>query len=99
MSWLVAHVDRVRLLSDGARDLPSWRVTRARMPKQEEPMTTSQDVQNWRGLTAVDADGEKVGTIDEVYLDRGSDAPEWLTVRTGLFGTRTSFVPIGDAQV
>jgi uncharacterized protein (TIGR02271 family) len=61
-------------------------------------MTTSQDVRDWRGLTAVDADGEKVGTIDEVYLDRGSEAPEWLTVRTGLFGSRTSFVPVGDAQ-
>jgi uncharacterized protein (TIGR02271 family) len=62
-------------------------------------MTTSQDVRDWRGLKAVDADGEKVGTIDEVYLDRGSDAPEWLAVTTGLFGSRTSFVPIGDAQV
>jgi len=62
-------------------------------------MTTSQDVQDWRGLTAVDADGEKVGTIEEVYLDRGSEAPEWLTVRTGLFGSRTSFVPVGGAQV
>jgi uncharacterized protein (TIGR02271 family) len=61
-------------------------------------MTTAQDVTNWRGLKAVDADGEKVGTIDEVYLDRGSDAPEWLTVSTGLFGSRTTFVPIGDAQ-
>jgi hypothetical protein len=29
-------------------------------------MTTVQDVQNWRGLQAVDADGETVGTIDEV---------------------------------
>jgi uncharacterized protein (TIGR02271 family) len=62
-------------------------------------MTTSQDVRDWRGLTAVDADGEKVGTVDEIYLDRGSEAPEWLTVSTGLFGSRTSFVPIGDAQV
>jgi hypothetical protein len=29
-------------------------------------MTTVQDVENWRGLRAVDADGETVGTIDEV---------------------------------
>src|SRR4051812_49025526 len=61
-------------------------------------MATSQDIRNWRGLTAVDADGEKVGKIDEVYLDRASEQPEWLTVSTGLFGSRTSFVPIGDAQ-
>jgi uncharacterized protein (TIGR02271 family) len=69
------------------------------MPKQEDHMTTSQHVQDWRGLTAFDADGEKVGTIDEVYLDRDSEAPEWLTVRTGLFGSRTSFVPVGGAEL
>jgi uncharacterized protein (TIGR02271 family) len=62
-------------------------------------MKTSQDVQNWRGLKAVDADGEKVGTIEEIYLDRGTDEPEWVTVSTGLFGSRTSFVPVADAQL
>jgi uncharacterized protein (TIGR02271 family) len=61
-------------------------------------MQTQQDVQQWRGLKAVDADGEKVGTIDEVYLDQRSEQPEWVTVSTGLFGTRTTFVPIADAQ-
>jgi uncharacterized protein (TIGR02271 family) len=62
-------------------------------------MTTLQDVQNWRGLPAVDADGATVGTIDEVYLEVGSDAPEWVTVSTGLLGSRISFVPIADARV
>jgi uncharacterized protein (TIGR02271 family) len=61
-------------------------------------MTMPQDISIWRGRTAVDADGEKVGKIEEVYLDRASDAPEWLTVSTGLFGSRTSFVPIADAK-
>jgi uncharacterized protein (TIGR02271 family) len=62
-------------------------------------MTMPQDISALRGRTAVDADGEKIGKIDEVYLDRASDAPEWLTVSTGLFGSRTSFVPIADARV
>ncbi len=61
-------------------------------------MQTHTDVQQWRGAKAVDANGDKVGTVDEVYLDRGSDQPEWLTVSTGLFGTRTTFVPVADAD-
>jgi sporulation protein YlmC with PRC-barrel domain len=51
----------------------------------------------WRGKTAVDADGTKIGTVEEVYLDADTDQPEWLAVKTGLFGSRISFVPIADA--
>jgi uncharacterized protein (TIGR02271 family) len=62
-------------------------------------MRTVTNIEEWRGAKAVDANGDKVGTVDEIYLDRGSQEPEWVTVSTGLFGTRTSFVPIGDAQL
>jgi uncharacterized protein (TIGR02271 family) len=61
-------------------------------------MQTHTDIEQWRGAKAIDSNGDKVGSIDEVYLDRGSEAPEWVTVSTGLFGTRTSFVPISDAD-
>lgn len=46
----------------------------------------------------VDADGEKVGSVEDIYLDRQTGEPEWVTVRTGLFGTKVSFVPIHDAE-
>jgi uncharacterized protein (TIGR02271 family) len=51
----------------------------------------------WRSKTAVDADGEKIGTIEEIYLDAETNQPEWLAVKTGLFGSKISFVPIADA--
>jgi sporulation protein YlmC with PRC-barrel domain len=62
-------------------------------------MQTSQDVQTWRGMKVVDADGDKVGTIQDVFLDRQTGEPEWATVKTGLFGLKSSFVPIRDAEV
>jgi hypothetical protein len=62
-------------------------------------MTTLQDVQTWRGMKMVDADGEKIGTIEDVFLDRQTGEPEWATVKTGLFGLKSSFVPIRDAEV
>jgi uncharacterized protein (TIGR02271 family) len=61
-------------------------------------MATMQDIETWRGRTVVDRDGDKVGTVEEIYLDRSSGEPEWIAVKTGMFGTRVSFVPIGDAS-
>jgi len=56
------------------------------------------DVAAWRGGTAVDRDGEKIGTIDEIYADAETGKPEWLAVKTGMFGTKVSFVPIAEAS-
>jgi uncharacterized protein (TIGR02271 family) len=61
-------------------------------------MQTLQDVRTWRGRALVDPDGDKIGTIDDIYLDRQTGDPEWVTVKTGLLGTKSSFVPIGDAR-
>jgi sporulation protein YlmC with PRC-barrel domain len=62
-------------------------------------MRTLEDVQTWRGMKMVDPDGDKIGTIDEIYLDRQTGEPEWATVKTGLFGAKSSFVPIREAEV
>src|SRR3954447_12441339 len=61
------------------------------------PMTR-EDVLSWRGQTMVDNDGDKIGTIDEIYLDAETNEPEWAVVSTGLFGNKQSFVPLGDAN-
>src|SRR4051812_6750041 len=61
---------------------------RPRHPPQEQLrslMHTDQAIA-WRSKTAVDSDGEKIGTIDEIYLDAETSRPEWLAVKTGLFG-------------
>ena len=62
-------------------------------------MTSPQDVQQFIGLTAVDSEGSKIGKIGQVYLDEQTGMPLWVTVATGLFGTRQSFAPLYGAQV
>ena len=49
---------------------------------------------DWRGRTVRDPDGEKVGTLGDVFLDRETEVPAWGGVRTGLFGRKESFVPL-----
>jgi uncharacterized protein (TIGR02271 family) len=51
------------------------------------------------GQDVYDESGDKIGSASEVYLDDDSGQPEWVTVRTGLFGTKESFVPIRDADL
>ena len=51
------------------------------------------------GQDVYDESGDKIGSASEVYLDDETGQPEWVTVRTGLFGTKESFVPIRDADL
>ncbi|MEV8314542.1 PRC and DUF2382 domain-containing protein [Streptomyces sp. NPDC059900] len=50
------------------------------------------------GLTAYDRTGEKIGSVEQVYLDDRTGRPEWVTVKTGLFGMKQSFVPLAGAR-
>jgi uncharacterized protein (TIGR02271 family) len=54
-------------------------------------------VRSWEGRTMVGSDGAKIGTIDAIYLDDQTGQPEWALVNTGLFGTKSSFVPLAQA--
>lgn len=51
------------------------------------------------GATVVDNDGDKIGTVTDVYLDKDTGEPEWIVVRTGLFGMRSTFIPLRDAKL
>ncbi|WP_298255493.1 YsnF/AvaK domain-containing protein [uncultured Arthrobacter sp.] len=49
--------------------------------------------------TVLDSHGTKIGTAGQVYLDDQSGDPSWVTVKTGLFGTSESFVPLQGAHL
>ena len=59
---------------------------------------TESAVAEWRGSSAVDNDGQKIGTIEEIYMDAETGKPEWLAVKTGLLGMKLSFIPIAEAS-
>lgn len=42
-------------------------------------------------------DGEQIGKVGQVFTDDRTGRPDWVTVRTGWFGTRESFVPLDHA--
>jgi uncharacterized protein (TIGR02271 family) len=64
----------------------------------EKHMTTTDTYEGWIGRNAVDQNGDKIGVIADIYYDDATDQPEWITVKTGLLGTRSSFVPLHGAD-
>jgi uncharacterized protein (TIGR02271 family) len=51
----------------------------------------------WQGRSIVGEDGEKIGTVKDIYLDHRTGKPEWATVSSGLFGMKSHFVPLASA--
>ena len=62
-------------------------------------MDYSNDLRDLIGRKVVDTAGDKVGTVDGVYLDDETGEPNWLSVKTGWFGGNVSFVPFEGTYV
>jgi hypothetical protein len=61
-------------------------------------VTTLEEALGWRGQDLRDAEGQRIGTIAEIYLDADTKEPEWALVHTGALGTGRAFVPLRDAK-
>ena len=61
-------------------------------------MPTVEEVKSWSGQEAVGPDGDKVGKIDHLYLDRQTGEPTFAAIKTGLFGGNDSLVPVEGAS-
>ncbi len=63
-------------------------------------MFEAADIREWRGHDVVDDAGRKVGTLESVYVDTGTDQPAFATVTVGLpTRHRLVFVPLDGATV
>ncbi len=56
-----------------------------------------EDLLNRNG-NVIGSDGEKIGSIGQLYADDDTGEPTWVTVKTGLFGSSQSFVPVEGAH-
>ncbi|WP_213453311.1 DUF2382 domain-containing protein [Rhizomonospora bruguierae] len=62
-------------------------------------MIAREAIPNLLGNTAYDGSHDRIGTIGHVYVDDRTGEPEWMTVQTGKFGSRESFVPLEPAEL
>lgn len=57
------------------------------------------NVAEWHDKTLVDRDGEKIGKLQDVYVDVETDVPQFATVKEGFIGRHLTFVPLGGIRV
>ncbi|MEJ2858862.1 MULTISPECIES: PRC and DUF2382 domain-containing protein [unclassified Saccharothrix] len=62
-------------------------------------MINQAEVDRLYDCDVLDARGERIGSVKQVWLDDRDGRPMWASVHTGLFGMKESFVPIQDATV
>ncbi len=51
-------------------------------------------IADWRGKQLIDRDGEKIGKLEDVYVDVETDEPVLGTVKEGRIGRHLTFVPL-----
>jgi len=62
-------------------------------------MISTEHISTLQGATVVGANGERIGDVGQVLVDTATGQPEWVSVRTGMFGTHETLVPISDATL
>ena len=56
------------------------------------------DINRLQDADVVDQTGDKIGSVGQVYVDDQTNEPSFVTVKTGLFGGKETFVPLHAAQ-
>ena len=66
------------------------------MTEDQRPTITTRRVD---GSMLIDRDGEKIGKLQDVYVDVENDQPQFATVKEGFIGRHLTFVPLGGITV
>jgi sporulation protein YlmC with PRC-barrel domain len=53
----------------------------------------------WQGKTLIDRNGERIGKLQDVYVDVETDEPQFATVKEGFLDRHLTFVPLAGVEV
>ncbi len=71
--------------------------------QQDAAINDQQDaewnVADWHGKVLVDSCGERIGKLEDVYVDVENDEPQFATVKEGFISRHLTFVPLGGIKV
>jgi uncharacterized protein (TIGR02271 family) len=65
-------------------------MTEASMEERSDRFTAIED--RYAGYTVYDPDGDKIGKVDDLFVDE-NDQPEYIGVKMGLLGIRSTLIP------
>ena len=62
-------------------------------------MITHRNIAEWHGKQLVDRDGDKIGKLEDVYVDVETDEPMFGTVKEGRIGRHLTFVLLNGSTI
>jgi len=62
-------------------------------------MIMHRNIAEWHGKQLVDSDSDKIGKLEDVYVDVETDEPMFGTVKEGRIGRHSTFVPLGGVTI
>jgi uncharacterized protein YrrD len=65
----------------------------------EDQQADHYNVAEWHGKMLIDRDGERIGKLQDVYVDVENDEPQFATVKEGFIGRHLTFVPLGGIKL
>lgn len=65
----------------------------------QQETRTNVRLDQMRGQHVYDNAGERIGTVEEIFYDHETSAPEWIGIGTGFLGTKRVLVPVDGARV
>ncbi|MFU8947446.1 hypothetical protein ACLRGF_12030 [Mycetocola zhadangensis] len=60
-------------------------------------MLDSRDIGGLQGAPVHGPDNEKIGNVNQVFVDAVTGAPNWVTLKTGFLGRHEIFAPLANA--
>ena len=65
----------------------------------DQPESDHWNVAEWHGKMLIDRNGERIGKLQDVYVDVENDEPQFGTVKEGFISRHLTFVPLGGITV
>jgi hypothetical protein len=69
------------------------------MNEDEDREQAKWSAAEWHGKMLVDQNDEKIGKLQDVYVDVETDEPQFATVKEGFIGRHLTFVPLNGIHV
>ena len=85
-----------------APDLPTTAPSATEIPVTDPAaagLAATWTASDWLGKVIVDKDGERIGKLQDVYVDVETDEPQFGTVKEGFIGRHLTFVPLAGVVV
>jgi sporulation protein YlmC with PRC-barrel domain len=78
----------------------TWTAARQReIDMNQDQERAKRSVAEWHGKMLVDSNGEKIGKLQDIYVDVETDEPQFATVKEGFIDRHLTFVPLGGIHI